>query len=209
MATFFGVIGLVVIPETYAPVLKAQALRRASTEVHIRRNPFDGFVTKYLSRPMFMLFYEPMVSLKFLLFTHVVLTTPARHHDIIHRSGVLNNVPHVLRISIFVLRRTWLATRYRISSLPKHACRYIDSLPRCCPLLNNVLPTSFKGSRRKSRPRRSLTTHNGRKYLPTNWLVLVRLDFVPNDILGSSSHINLLHWSWYHVGLHEWNRLYY
>lgn len=43
-----GIPAFVFVPETYAPVLKERAARRAGREV-TRKNPFHGFVSKYLA----------------------------------------------------------------------------------------------------------------------------------------------------------------
>lgn len=61
MAGFFGPLAFFIVPETYGPVLKERAMRKEGTDATVRRNPFDGFVTKYLSRPMQMLLSEGMV----------------------------------------------------------------------------------------------------------------------------------------------------
>lgn len=63
MATVFGIPAFLLVPETYAPVLKERALKAAGRQDINRKNPFDGFLSKYLSRPMSMLLHEAMVSI--------------------------------------------------------------------------------------------------------------------------------------------------
>lgn len=56
-----GIPAVILVPETYAPVLKERAAKKAGTGSYAKKNPFDGFVRKYLSRPILMLLHEPMV----------------------------------------------------------------------------------------------------------------------------------------------------
>lgn len=60
MVAGFGIPAVIMIPETYAPVLKERAAKAKGVEV-TRKNPFDGFVRKYLTRPINMLIHEPVV----------------------------------------------------------------------------------------------------------------------------------------------------
>jgi len=61
MAAVFGIPAFFIVPETYAPVLREREVRRLSSDANTKRNTFDGFVRKYLSKPMMMLVKEPMV----------------------------------------------------------------------------------------------------------------------------------------------------
>lgn len=60
MTGAIGIPAVILVPETYAPVLKERAARKRGLEVE-KKNPFDGFIRKYLSRPLLMLLHEPMV----------------------------------------------------------------------------------------------------------------------------------------------------
>lgn len=60
MVGVFGIPALIMVPETYAPVLKERAAKAQGIEV-TKKNPFDDFVRKYLKRPISMLIHEPVV----------------------------------------------------------------------------------------------------------------------------------------------------
>lgn len=60
MAGVIGIPSFILVPETYAPVLREREARKQGLEVK-KKNPFEGFVKRYLSRPLLMLVYEPMV----------------------------------------------------------------------------------------------------------------------------------------------------
>lgn len=60
LAAAVGIPSFILVPETYAPVLKHRTAKNKGIEVQ-EGVAFKGFVTKYLSRPMMMLAYEPMV----------------------------------------------------------------------------------------------------------------------------------------------------
>lgn len=61
LAVVVGIPAFIFVPETYGPVLKERALRKQGQAVK-NRNPFKGFVRKFLAKPMLMIVYEPMVS---------------------------------------------------------------------------------------------------------------------------------------------------
>lgn len=63
LAAVFGIPSFFIVPETYAPVLKERAARKLDPDASVKTNPFDGFMRKYLSKPMMMLLKEPMVCL--------------------------------------------------------------------------------------------------------------------------------------------------
>ena len=60
LAGAVGIPAFIFVPETYRPVLKARAARKQGLQA-AQKNPFEGFVSKYLSRPLLMLIHEPMV----------------------------------------------------------------------------------------------------------------------------------------------------
>lgn len=60
MVGAIGIPSVILVPETYVPVLKDRAARMMRVEME-RKNPFEGFVRKYLTRPILMLVQEPMV----------------------------------------------------------------------------------------------------------------------------------------------------
>lgn len=62
MAAAFGIPAVIFVPETYAPILKDRAAV-ARGEEPLRKNLFEGFISKYLTRPLLMLVYEPVVGL--------------------------------------------------------------------------------------------------------------------------------------------------
>lgn len=62
MGVVIGIPSFILVPETYAPVLRERAARRQGLEVK-KKNPFEGFVRNYLSRPLLMLLHEPMVCI--------------------------------------------------------------------------------------------------------------------------------------------------
>jgi len=61
LAAVFGIPAFLIVPETYAPVLKERAARKLNPDAIIKRNTLNVFVRKYLARPMMMLLKEPMV----------------------------------------------------------------------------------------------------------------------------------------------------
>lgn len=61
MVVGFGIPAFILVPETYAPILKEKVANAAGRQV-AKRNPFEGFVRKFLTRPFLMLIYEPVVN---------------------------------------------------------------------------------------------------------------------------------------------------
>lgn len=65
MAGVFGIPAFLVVPETYGPVLRERTERKRqkshSPVIARDRNPFAGFLQKFLRKPLHMLFTEPMV----------------------------------------------------------------------------------------------------------------------------------------------------
>ncbi|KAF2500622.1 MFS general substrate transporter [Lophium mytilinum] len=71
MAGLFGIPAFLLVPETYAPVLREKAAKKLQKR-HIeagtvelgsdlKKKPFDGFIRKFLSKPVKMLVTEPML----------------------------------------------------------------------------------------------------------------------------------------------------
>ena len=72
LGVLFGVAGFIILPETYLPVLEKQCAGRLRWEtknwaIHSRLDErpvsFRDFVTRYLTRPLFMLCLEPILFL--------------------------------------------------------------------------------------------------------------------------------------------------
>jgi len=61
LATVVGIPAVIFVPETYGPVLKERAAKKQGLRSGEQPSLFDGFMKKYLSRPMLMLLHEPMV----------------------------------------------------------------------------------------------------------------------------------------------------
>ena len=61
LAAAVGIPAVIFVPETYGPVLKEQAAKKKGLRSGEQPRLFDGFMKKYLSRPMLMLLHEPMV----------------------------------------------------------------------------------------------------------------------------------------------------
>lgn len=65
-----GIPAVIVIPETYAPVLKERAAKKAGRDVEVRQKAsLNDFVRKYLTRPILMLIEEPVVCTFILQFS--------------------------------------------------------------------------------------------------------------------------------------------
>ncbi|KAK5073431.1 hypothetical protein LTR70_010212 [Exophiala xenobiotica] len=58
-----GIPAVVFVPETYGPVLKERAAKKQELRLGEQPSLFDGFMKKYLSRPMLMLLHEPMLDI--------------------------------------------------------------------------------------------------------------------------------------------------
>lgn len=176
MAGAIGIPAVIIVPETYAPVLKERAAKKQGLNVE-RKNPFEGFLRKYLSRPMMMLLHEPMVrTVRYPLHSIPLLS--------IHRQikPWLTSTPSQLDIMTIyislvyaIMYLTFFAFPYSYSL--RGWSRTLSSLPFICMLLgilSSCLLVSFF-STRYYQPR--LKARHG-KVLPEDRLPLVMLGSV-------------------------------
>lgn len=134
------------------------------------------------------------------------LTLSARCDDGVHRSSVCHHVPNLLCISVCLLGAR-MESRDWIPLFLELAGWYPDLVRSRRILLDEVLSTAPR-STWKAIAGGSSTTSHAREYRVANRPLLVWLDLVAVDIVGSADDLRVLHRLWNYARLHQWHRLF-
>lgn len=116
----------------------------------------------------------------------------SRSHHLLLPS-LLNPLPHLLRLPIFLRSRPRMGRHHRILNLPFHRRRNLPLLHLHRSRYTHPHQPHAGSFRQVRSPRSASSTHDDRLRHPTHRSLLVRLDLVPRHPSRTSDHLRRLH----------------